>query len=213
MLDSLAVPAIVLTARWDVIAWNQLALKVIRDYSVPAAGAAQLAAHPARRGRGVSAGPGALRSDGAAASREVSRRLQPSARRSRVRGADRGVVRFLSDLQSPLGSCRGRRHARGSRDSSAGPGVTFEHSSYVPEGKPKQRLIIFTPCNDASAAKVREALAQTQVERPPLVSALAGIRTARSRFEPSRLGVLRLELAAPPRQRVLGVAVRLLQAR
>ena len=30
----MAVPAIVLTARWDVIAWNQIALKVIRDYSV-----------------------------------------------------------------------------------------------------------------------------------------------------------------------------------
>jgi transcriptional regulator with XRE-family HTH domain len=33
MLDALAVPAIVLTARWDVIGWNQIALKVIRDYS------------------------------------------------------------------------------------------------------------------------------------------------------------------------------------
>ena len=75
MLDSLAVPAIVLTARWDVIAWNQLALKVIRDYSALPPGAAQPAAHPARRGRGVSAGPGALRGDGAAPAREVSRRL------------------------------------------------------------------------------------------------------------------------------------------
>jgi hypothetical protein len=41
-------------------------------------------------------------------------------------------------------------------------GLTFEHSSYVPEGYPKQRLIIFTPCNEASMAKVREALAQQQ---------------------------------------------------
>ena len=31
MLDALAVPAIVLTARWDVIAWNSIAIKVIRD--------------------------------------------------------------------------------------------------------------------------------------------------------------------------------------
>ena len=43
-----------------------------------------------------------------------------------------------------------------------GPGFTFEHSSYVPEGSPKQRLIIFTPCNEASAAKVREALAESK---------------------------------------------------
>jgi hypothetical protein len=41
-------------------------------------------------------------------------------------------------------------------------GLTFEHSSYVPEGSPKQRLIIFTPCNEASVAKVREAIAETK---------------------------------------------------
>jgi hypothetical protein len=41
-------------------------------------------------------------------------------------------------------------------------GLTFEHSSYVPEGSPKQRLIIFTPCNEMSAAKVREAIAETK---------------------------------------------------
>jgi hypothetical protein len=41
-------------------------------------------------------------------------------------------------------------------------GLTFEHSSYVPEGSPKQRLIIFTPCNEASIAKVREAIAETK---------------------------------------------------
>ena len=41
-------------------------------------------------------------------------------------------------------------------------GLTFEHSSYVPEGSPKQRLIIFTPCNEASIAAVRGAIAETQ---------------------------------------------------
>jgi hypothetical protein len=32
----------------------------------------------------------------------------------------------------------------------------------VPEGSSKQRLIIFTPCNEASAAKVREAIAEAK---------------------------------------------------
>jgi hypothetical protein len=41
-------------------------------------------------------------------------------------------------------------------------GLTFEHSSYVPEGSPKQRLIIFTPCNEGSVAAVRDAIARTQ---------------------------------------------------
>ena len=43
-----------------------------------------------------------------------------------------------------------------------GPGFKFEHSSYVPEGSPKQRLIIFTPCTEASVAKVREAIAEAK---------------------------------------------------
>jgi NADH dehydrogenase len=61
-----------------------------------------------------------------------------------------------------------RAHAPGLKTHEAvvthprGPGITFEHSSYVPEGSPKQRLIIFTPCNEASAAKVREAIAETK---------------------------------------------------
>jgi hypothetical protein len=43
-----------------------------------------------------------------------------------------------------------------------GHGVTFEHTSYVPESSPNLRLIIFTPANPTTAAKVREALAQLE---------------------------------------------------
>src|SRR5690606_29176257 len=32
-IDALGVPAIVMTVRWDVVAWNSLAVKVFRDYS------------------------------------------------------------------------------------------------------------------------------------------------------------------------------------
>ena len=61
-----------------------------------------------------------------------------------------------------------------------GPGFKFEHSSYVPEGSPKQRLIIFTPCNEASVAKVRDAIAEAQAGRPPVVGALRTRRSLRA---------------------------------
>jgi hypothetical protein len=41
-------------------------------------------------------------------------------------------------------------------------GITFEHTSYVPEGSNNLRLIIFTPCNAASAALVHEARAKLE---------------------------------------------------
>jgi hypothetical protein len=46
-----------------------------------------------------------------------------------------------------------------------GPGVKFEHSSYVPEGSVNLRVVIFTPCTDASLALVRDAVADLELER------------------------------------------------
>jgi transcriptional regulator with XRE-family HTH domain len=111
MLDALAVPAILLTARWDVIAWNSL-IKVIRDY-------------------------GAL----------------PAERRNLLR------ILLVDDGLWALAEVVGTHEAIVTHPRA---GLTFEHSSYVPEGSPKQRLIIFTPCNEMSAAKVREAIAETK---------------------------------------------------
>jgi hypothetical protein len=42
-------------------------------------------------------------------------------------------------------------------------GMTFEHSSYVPEGDPMLRLVIFVPHDDVSQEKVRSLIA---AERP-----------------------------------------------
>jgi hypothetical protein len=36
-------------------------------------------------------------------------------------------------------------------------GITFEHSSYVPEGFPTLRVLIFVPYDEQSAAKVKAA--------------------------------------------------------
>jgi transcriptional regulator with XRE-family HTH domain len=162
MLDSLAVPAIVLTARWDVIAWNQLALKVIRDY----------AALPLERRnllRILLVEDEAYQRD-AALYEATARRLLAKFRIDYSQAP--GDPKFEELIAELSASCPifnrlwGLAEVLGTHEAVVthprGPGITFEHSSYVPEGSPKQRLIIFTPCNEASAAKVREAIAETK---------------------------------------------------
>ena len=75
MLDSLAVPAIVLTARWDVIAWNQIALKVIRDYSVLPPGRRNLLRILLVEDDAYRRDPALYESTARRIAREVSRRL------------------------------------------------------------------------------------------------------------------------------------------
>ncbi len=164
MLDSIAVPAIVLTARWDVVAWNQLALKVVRDYS---------ALPPGRRNllRILLVEDEAYRSD-EALYEATARRLLAKFRvdYSQAPG-DPAFEELIAELSAScpifdrlwaLAEVVGTHEAIVTHPRGPGAGLTFEHSSYVPEGNTKQRLIVFTPCNDVSIAKVREALAQTQ---------------------------------------------------
>jgi transcriptional regulator with XRE-family HTH domain len=162
MLDSLAIPAIILTTRWDVIAWNQIALRVIRDYS---------ALPPERRNllrillvedQAYQQDPGLYEA--------TARRLLSKFRvdYSQAHG-DPAFEELIAELSA---SCPiftrlwGIAEVVGRHDAVVthprGPGITFEHTSYVPESSPNLRLILFTPLNQASAAKVREAIAQIE---------------------------------------------------
>jgi transcriptional regulator with XRE-family HTH domain len=162
MLDSLAVPAIVLTARWDVIGWNQLALKVIRDYS---------ALPPGRRNllRILLVEDEAYRQNHAlyeATARRILAKFRVDYSQAPGDPAFEELIAELSASCPIFDRLWGLAEVVGTHEAIVthprGNDITFEHSSYVPEGNPKQRLIIFTPCNEASAAKVREALAQVQ---------------------------------------------------
>ena len=158
MLDALAVPAIVLTARWDVIAWNQIALKVIRDYSALPLGQRNLL-------RILLVEDDAYRRN-AELYESTARRLLAKFRvdYSQAPG-DPAFEELIADLAV---SCPiftrlwGLAEVVGTHEAivTHPRGLMFEHSSYVPEGSPKQRLIIFTPCNESSVAKVREAIAE-----------------------------------------------------
>ena len=48
-------------------------------------------------------------------------------------------------------------------------GITFEHSSYVPEGFPTLRVLIFVPYNEQAIAKVRDLRDEAEpVSKPRL---------------------------------------------
>ena len=162
MLDALAVPAILLTARWDVIAWNDIAARVIRDYG---------ALPPERRNllRILLVEDDAYRQN-PELYESTARRLLAKFRvdYSQAPG-DPAFEELIADLSAScpifdrlwaLAEVVGTHEAIVTHP--RGPGVTFEHSSYVPEGSPKQRLIIFTPCNEVSVAKVKEAIAESR---------------------------------------------------
>jgi transcriptional regulator with XRE-family HTH domain len=160
MLEALAVPAIVLTARWDVIAWNQLALKLIRDYA---------ALPPGRRNllRILLVDDDAYRQDPVLYEATARRILAKFRVDYSQAPGDPAFEELIADLTTscPIFSrLWGLAEVVGKHEAvvTHPRGLTFEHSSYVPEGSPKQRLIIFTPCNDESVAKVREAVAQGQ---------------------------------------------------
>jgi len=161
MLDALAVPAIVLTARWDVIAWNHIALKVVRDYSALA---------PDRRNllRILLVEDDAYRQN-SELYESTARRLLAKFRvdYSQAPG-DPAFEDLIAELEvaCPIfNRLWGLAEVVGTHEAIVThprAGLTFEHSSYVPEGSPKQRLIIFTPVNEASVAKVREVIAETK---------------------------------------------------
>ncbi len=153
-LDALGVPAIAMTARWDVLAWNQLAVKVFRDYGkIPAERRNLLRTllveeqvYPkepdlfdamARRVIAkfrVDYSPFTGDPDFEALigdlerSSETFKRLWNS---SEVVGHSHGIVRHPQ-----LG------------------GVTLEHTSYVPEGSPGLRVVIYCPYDDDSRKKI-----------------------------------------------------------
>lgn len=155
MLEAISLPALVMTRRWDVVAWNELVARIFRDYAKlppdqrnllkilltspqyrqdPAEyeGIARRVLAKFRVDYSQAAGDPAFEAliDELNTECEAFRRLWPSAEiRTRTEG-----VHAISHVQ--LG------------------GITFEHSSYVPEGSRNLRVILFVPHDAESAGKL-----------------------------------------------------------
>jgi transcriptional regulator with XRE-family HTH domain len=160
MLDALGVPAIVMTARWDIIAWNRLA-RVFRDYDkLP----------PERRNllRILLVDDDSYQKD-PGAYETMARRILAKFRVDYSQTPDDPAFGEL--IEELSGRCPifrrlwTRPEVVGRSEAVAyhpAFGLTLEHSSYVPEGSPGLRLVIFVPHDDAAIAKVRALAAEDQ---------------------------------------------------
>jgi transcriptional regulator with XRE-family HTH domain len=155
MLNQIAVPAIVMTARWDVVAWNPLT-RIFRDYDrLP----------PERRNllRILLIEDATYRQD--------RRRYEETARRalSKFRvdyGQAREYFAFDELIAQLTSECPIFRKVWRSQDVKKRiegvarypqlGGLAFEPSSYVPEGNPMLRLVIYVPADEPSRFKVAE---------------------------------------------------------
>jgi transcriptional regulator with XRE-family HTH domain len=155
MLHTLTVPALVKTARWDVIAWNGLITRVFRDYGAQPAAERNLL-------RILFTEPvyavNELQFEGMA--RRVLAKFRVDYSQA---GNDPAYDALVAELEerSPLF----RRVWRSPEVSARSEGVnmirhpvygdlTFEHTSYIPEGSPMHRVVIFAPHDDITARQI-----------------------------------------------------------
>jgi transcriptional regulator with XRE-family HTH domain len=155
MIDAIAVPALVMTARWDVIAWNRLATQVFRHYE-------QLPPDQRNLLRILLVEDRRYREDPASYEAMARRVLSKFRVDYSQTPDDPSFEQLIEELDARCPIFRrlwnnpevvGRSEAV-ARHPFFG-GITFEHSSYVPEGSPTLRVLIFVPYDEESAAKVR----------------------------------------------------------
>jgi transcriptional regulator with XRE-family HTH domain len=155
MVDALAVPALVMTSRWDVIGWNSLVTRIFRDYS-------QLPQDKRNLLRILLTDPVYQRfpEEYEATVRRVLARFRVDYSLS---ADDPAFESLIDELNASCEAFRRLWHSPEVRAGSEGinvvrhmrlGGMTFEHSSYVPEGSRNLRVIIFVPHDADSAAKV-----------------------------------------------------------
>jgi transcriptional regulator with XRE-family HTH domain len=163
MLDALGVPALIMTARWDVMAWNELMRKIFRDYG-------QIPLERRNLIRILLMDDVAYQRD-AAAYEAMARRILAKFRvdYSQTPG-DPAFEELIEELNEGCPIFRrlwGRAEVVGRTEAVANHpvlgGLTFEHSSFVPEGSPSLRLLIFVPHDEGTIAKVRSIIAEEQI--------------------------------------------------
>jgi transcriptional regulator with XRE-family HTH domain len=183
MLGVLSVPALVMTNRWDVVAWNHLITRVFRDYSLLPPGRRNLL-------RILLTEPeyqlDAVQYEKLA--RRVVAKFRVDYGQAAGDPAFESLVQELDDAspmfrhlwrraeafpgQEPIDVSRHFqivvRHAQHG-------GITFEHSSYVPEDNPTLRLFVSVPHDEASASKVARLATAPSPERPDPRPDLAAI--------------------------------------
>jgi len=154
MIDAIGVPALVMTARWDVIAWNRLATQVFRHYDQLAPEQRNLLRILLVDDKGYQKDPAAYE----AMARRVLSKFRVDYSQTPDDPSFEALIEEL-DERCPIfrrlwnnPEVLGRSEAVAKHPALGG--ITFEHSSYVPEGSPMLRVLIFVPYDEESFAKM-----------------------------------------------------------
>jgi transcriptional regulator with XRE-family HTH domain len=159
-LDALNVPAVIMTPRWDVVFWNRMTTIALRDYANFPPGERNLIkillTRPESRAH-------------AGDFEEMARRVLAKLRVDYSQaGGDPAFDALIEELNetSPIFRALWRSpeimgHSEGvhlENHPVVGP-MTFEHTSYLVEGAPTLRVVIFAPHDEDSARKVAQLAA------------------------------------------------------
>ncbi|MEI9963981.1 MAG: helix-turn-helix transcriptional regulator [Caulobacteraceae bacterium] len=167
-LDALNVPAEVISPRWDVIYWNPMVKRCFRDYG---------ALPPERRNlvRILMTSPEYQEDpiEYEAMARRIAAKLRVDYSQAPGDPAFDALIEEMCEV-SPV--FRGLWRSPEIRSRSEGVhllkhpqlgGITFEHTSYVVEGAPTLRVVIFAPHDAESARKVAQLARQDEPELAP----------------------------------------------
>lgn len=168
-LDALNVPAEVITPRWDVVYWNAMVTRCFRDYG---------ALPPDRRNlvRILMTSPEYQEDmeEYEQLARRITAKLRVDYSQAGVDPAFDALIKEVSEASPVFRQMWGSSEVRGRseglnrlRHPLLG-GITFEHTSYVVEGAPSLRVVIFAPHDPESARKVAELarLEQSALDAP-----------------------------------------------
>jgi transcriptional regulator with XRE-family HTH domain len=157
MIDSLGVPTIVLNERWDVLAWNALSSAAFRDYG-------KIAPEDRNLLRIL-----LLRSNDTLTPEDYDAMAHRVIPKFRVDYSQSGDPESFNPLIEELSEACPTFKRLWSTPKIATKSVgmnrirhpelgvmTFEHSSYVPEGSPTLRIMIFVPADDQTDTRLRE---------------------------------------------------------
>jgi len=171
MLSGLNVPALIMTVRWDVIAWNDLMARHFRDYpSIP----------PQDRNlfKLLMTSPEHLQhpEEYELMARRIVAKLHVDYSQAAGDPAFDALIREMIEI-SPVFRDLWRRPQIVGRSEGVHlvrhpqlGGITLEHTSYLVEGAPSLRLVIYVPRDAESADKLAELVNETKASKLQLAA-------------------------------------------
>ena len=165
-LDALNMPAEVITPRWDVIYWNDMVKRCFRDYG-------RMAPEERNLIRILMTSP--EYQEHPAEFEAMARRITAKLRVDYSQAAgDPSFDALIEEMSEASATFRELWRSPEIRTRSEGVhllrhpqlgGITFEHTSYVVEGVPSLRVVIFAPHDADSARKVIQIARQAEASK------------------------------------------------